>query len=496
MSSRSPSSLAATDLDIWAPHAGRVDVEVEGGGELKHGTRYAIRLDGDDPLPDPRSPWQPDGVHAYSAWVDHSLFEWHDAGWAAGTLADQVFYELHTGTFSASADFDGVIGRLDHLLELGITAIELMPVAEFAGARGWGYEGVQLFAPHHAYGGPDGLKRLVDACHARGLAVVLDVVYNHLGPEGNYLPRFGPYLTDSHQTAWGSAFNFDGPNSAEVRRFVVDNAVMWLRDYHLDGLRLDAVHAIFDDSPIHILAELAAAVRQLERPRWLIAECNYLEPKLVGEYGLDAQWDDAFHHALHAYVTGERQGYYAPFGSLPDVERALRRGSGRLVDFAQNHDQVGNRAQGDRLSATLSPGLLRCVAAVVLAGPGVPLLFQGEEWGASTPFQFFCDHSDPQIRSATTAGRIRELATFGSAAAEVPDPEDVATWERSRLDWSELERSEHARLFEWYRELVKLRPLLKETPAITVDGGRLVIARPGLTVVCDFANGEVQLQKT
>ena len=459
MTSRLPFS-ALPELRLWAPDAGSVEVELD-GPRLEHGTRYAIRLDGGDPLPDPRSPWQPDGVHGRSAWVDHSRFGWTDAGWSAGELADQVIYELHTGTFSRRGDFAGIAEHLDHLLELGVTAIELMPVAEFAGDRGWGYDGVLLFAPHHVYGGPDGLKELVDTCHSRGLAVILDVVYNHVGAEGNHLPRFGPYFSDRHSTAWGDAFNFDGAHSAEVRRFVADNAAMWIRDYHFDGLRLDAVHAIFDEGERHILADIAdaahGAAQGQGRRAWVIAESNVDEPKLVNEYGLDAQWYDAFHHALHAYVTGERDSYYAPFGSYQQVEAALRRCDPRLVTFIQNHDQVGNRAQGDRLSAHLPPERLRWLAEVLLSAPSVPLLFQGEEWGARTPFQFFADHRDPVIRRATTEGRIREFAAFGWDRDEVPDPEDRATFERSRLDWSELQREPHRELLAWYRDLIARR---------------------------------------
>lgn len=459
MTSRLPSS-AVPELRIWAPRARTVEVELE-GERLEHGTRYAIRLDGGEPLPDPRSPWQPDGVHGRSAWVDHSRFEWSDAGWSAGELRDQVIYELHTGTFSARGDFDGVAEHLDHLLDLGITAVELMPVAEFAGDRGWGYDGVLLYAPHHAYGGPEGLKRLVDTCHSRGLAVILDVVYNHVGAEGNYLPRFGPYFRDHHATAWGDAFNFDGPDAPEVRGFVTDNAAMWIRDYHFDGLRLDAVHAIGDDSECHILADVAAAAHAAARAQgrraWVIAESNVEEPKLVRDYGLDAQWFDTFHHALHAYVTGQRDSYYAPFGSYEQVEAALRRCDEHMVTFVQNHDQVGNRAQGDRLSQTLPPERLRWLAEMLLTAPSVPLIFQGEEWGARTPFQFFADHRDPAIRRATSAGRIREFAAFGWDPSEVPDPEDPATFERSRLDWDEPGRPPHAELLAWYRQLIARR---------------------------------------
>src|SRR5579871_5955517 len=416
------------------------------------------------PRPDPRSPHQPQGVHGPSAPVDFSAFRWTDAGWQAGELRDQVFYELHVGTFSPEGTFGGVVGRLDHLVDLGITAVELMPVAEFSGSRGWGYDGVDLFAPHHVYGGPAGLQRLVDACHSRGLAVVMDVVYNHVGPEGNYLPPH--YFTDRHHTAWGSAFNYDGPGADEARRFVIDNALMWLRDYRCDGLRLDAVHAIFDDSPRHVLDELAEEVHRLEsrseRRLWVIEESGQGRPRPA----LDGHWCDDFHHALHACLTGEREGYYRDFGSVAALAEAIRHGYVRepyrapaesLVVCVQNHDQVGNRARGERLGHLVSPGLLRCAAAVALTSPFVPLLFMGEEWGASTPFQFFSDHQDPQIARATTKGRIHEFRDFGWSPEEVPDPQDRATFERSRLRWDEVNEPGHRELLGWYRELIALR---------------------------------------
>lgn len=513
-------------LEVWAPGARLVELDLgeagrlpldrgedgvhRGGPRLGSGQRYSLRLDGGDPLPDPRSPWQPDGVHGPSAHVDHAAFAWTDEAFRPGDLKDQVCYELHTGTFSPEGTFDGAISKLDHLVDLGITAVELMPVAEFSGGRGWGYDGVDLFAPHHAYGGPEGLKRLVEACHGRGLAVVMDVVYNHVGAEGNYLPRFGPYFSDTHATAWGKALNYDGPGAGEVRRFVIDNALTWLRDYHCDGLRLDAVHAYFDDSAEHVLDELAAAVRALERETgrryWVIEESGQRAPRGL----LDGHWCDDFHHALHACLTGERSGYYRDFGSVSELAEAITHGYVRrrfgappstLVVCAQNHDQVGNRARGERLSQLLSPGLLRCAAALVLASPQVPLLFQGEEWGASTPFLFFSDHRNPEIAAATTRGRIQEFAHFGWAPEQVPDPQDPATFQRSKLLWEERRAAPHAGLLDWYRTLIRLRRSNPELRSAEVrvthsEADRLLVVERGPLVFAFNLAGRPQRVET
>lgn len=497
-----------TELRVWAPRArhgvravvgpegrrhemarderGWFAVEVPGLGP---GVDYAFEVDGRGPFPDPRSPWQPRGVHGPSRVVDHAAYAWGDEGWAGADIRDGVVYELHVGTFSPRGDFDGVVERLDHLVELGVTAVELMPVNEFPGTRNWGYDGVQLFAPHHAYGGPDGLKRLVDACHQRDLAVVLDVVYNHLGPEGNHLGAFGPYFTDFYATPWGEAVNFDRADSDEVRSFVLDNAVMWLRDYHVDALRLDAVHAIIDTSAVHLLEEMAEVVEhlagELGRPLTLVAESDQNDPRLcrpreLGGYGLHAQWSDDFHHALHVALTGESSGYYADFDGLDALARTMRQGwlftggwspyrrrrHGRpaehltcrqLLAYSQNHDQVGNRAVGDRLGAGVSDGRARIAAALVLASPYVPMLFQGEEWGSTSPFQYFTDHQDSELGRAVAQGRRSEFAAFGWEPEQVPDPQEPATFERSRLDWSQLGEPRHAEMLEWYRALVALR---------------------------------------
>jgi maltooligosyltrehalose trehalohydrolase len=420
-----------------------------------------------------------------------------------------VLYELHVGTFSEAGTFDGAIEHLDHLVELGITAVEVLPVAEFAGERNWGYDGVDLYAPHSAYGGPDGFKRFVDACHARGIGVVLDVVYNHFGPEGCYVGELGPYHTDFFTTPWGAAVNFDRAGSDEVRRFAVDNAVHWLRDHHVDGLRLDAVPNIVDLSAVHVLEELAAAA-----PGFLIGESDANDPRYF-EMGLHATWNDDFHHALHVALTGERHGYYVDYDGLPDLAHVLTRGwlprrhspfrgrvHGRpftgtghqLVGYAQNHDQVGNRARGDRLS----PAHLRLAAALVLTSPFVPMLFMGEEWGATTPFQYFTSHTDAELGRAVTAGRRREFDLDGH---HVPDPQDPATFERSKLDWSEREKPEHADLLEWYRSLIDLR---RSTPAlldgdlgavdVRVHGRVLTVRRGPVTVVADFDTLEVDVR--
>jgi maltooligosyltrehalose trehalohydrolase len=533
-----------TVLRVWAPAAERVEVELDGrrrvamqpdgGGwfrldtpDTRPGARYAFSLDGGAPRPDPRSPSQPDGIDGPSCVVDHAAFGWSDDGWHGLHLPSAVVYELHVGTFTAAGTFDGVIDRLDHLVDLGIDAIELMPVAEFSGDRGWGYDGVDLYAPHHVYGGPDGLKRLVDACHARGVGVLLDVVYNHLGPAGNHLREFGPYFTDRYATPWGEAVNLDGPDSDEVRRFFVDNALMWLRDYHLDGLRLDAVHAIVDTSAVHLLEQLAVEVQDLAaaqgRALYLVAESDLNDPRVVwrrevGGYGLDAQWSDDFHHALHAVLTGERSGYYADFGALGDVATALRRAfvyagehsahrrrvhgrppgpvpGWRFFGFLQNHDQVGNRAHGERSSHLMGPDRLKAGAAIVMGAPFVPMLFMGEEWGASTPFLYFTDHRDPDLGRAVSEGRRREFASFGWDPEDVPDPQAPDSFERSKLDWAELAKPDHAELLAWHRSLIALRrarPELRDgrmdRVGVDVDeeAGTLVLHRGPTTIAVEL----------
>jgi maltooligosyltrehalose trehalohydrolase len=480
-------------------------------------TRYGFSIEGGEPRPDPRSASQPDGVLGLSEVVDHGMHPWTDSSWRGLSLDRLVLYELHVGTFSDEGTFDGVINRLPHLVELGVDAIEIMPVAEFSGNRGWGYDGSDFFAPHHAYGGPAGFKRLVEGCHAAGLGVVLDVVYNHAGPVGNFLGDFGPYLTDRHHTAWGATFNFDGDGSEEVRRFVVDNALMWIRDYHLDGLRLDAVNAIVDESHLHILEQLASEVAgeaaAAGRPAFLFAETDANDPRLVrsraaGGYGLDAAWADDWHHALHVALTGERAGYYEDYASPGLLEKALRQAwvydgmwsprrrrmrGGKptglpphaFVVAAQNHDQVGNRAAGERLAALVDEGRLKAAAALLLTTQFTPLLFQGEEWAASTPFQYFTDHSDPGLGKIVAEGRRREFAAFGWNPNDVPDPQDSRTFERSRLKWDEVDEPYHRNMLHWYRDLIALRrrlPEVAQNVLAQIEGDRIVFQRDGLIV--------------
>lgn len=532
------------ELRIWTPHAKSVEADIAGTREamkqleggwwclqseaLQHAADYSLWLDGEGPLPDPRSPWQPYGIDAPSRWVDHAQYAWSDAEWRAPPLRDAVIYELHVGTFSERGDFDGAIAHLDALVDLGITHVELMPIVEFAGTRGWGYDGVFPFAPHQAYGGPHGLKRFVEACHARGLAVILDVVYNHLGPLGNCLERYGPYFTDAYRSPWGKAVNLDGAWSHEVRHYFIDNALMWLRDYHLDGLRLDAVHALIDRSAIHFLEQLAGDVKSLSlflrAEHFVIAESDLNDPRLVrpvtaGGMGLDAQWNEDFHHALHALLTGEDFGYYADFGKLGDLARVLKAGfcyddrysryrqrhHGRsaaglegqhFIACLQNHDQVGNRGAGERLCHLVDAGRAKLGAAVVLLGPFVPLLFQGEEWSASAPFQYFTDFNDATLRENVRKGRRAEFAAFGWSEDRVPDPQDEATFHRSKLDWQERDAPEHADMLQWYRELIALRreerdftagPLDAQGVTCDADAGWLRFRRGRFHVVCNFS---------
>jgi maltooligosyltrehalose trehalohydrolase len=538
-----------TPFRVWAPHAQRIELDIAGKrhpmtasdygwwhaelGSDENRADYAFVLDGGEPLPDPRSPWQPRGIHGASRMVDHQTFSWTDQRWQAGPFSAAIIYELHVGTFTPQGTFAGVIDKLDYLVELGITHVELMPVAEFSGSRGWGYDGADLYAPHHAYGGPDELKRLVNACHGRGLAVILDVVYNHLGPAGNYLARFGPYFTERYATPWGQAINFDGPESDEVRRFVCDNALMWLRDYHFDGLRLDAVHALIDTSATHLLEQLACEVIELEahsgRHLILIAESDLNDPRIVrsqeiGGYGIHAQWSDDFHHALHSVLTGEQDGYYADFGSLADLAKAIervfvyqgnysafrRRRHGRppkgifghsFLGYLQNHDQVGNRAQGERSSQLLSFGRLKIAAALVLSAPFIPMLFQGEEWAASTPFLYFTNHEDAELGRLVTEGRRREFAAFSAHSDDVPDPQAVDTFERSKLVWDECSRKPNAEMLNWHRRLIRLRHefaalsdgrLDRVTVTFDEQAKWLVMARGPIALACNLSERRQQ----
>ncbi len=492
---------------VWAPEAARVEVDISGQrhpmapaaepgwwaagvAAAGDGAEYGFCLDGGDPLPDPRSPRQPFGVQGASRTYDHSAFPWTDRGWRGGPLHGSVSYELHVGTFTPEGTLDAAIERLAHLGGLGVDTVELMPVAAFPGEHGWGYDGIHLWAVHEPYGGPDALKRFVDACHARRLAVLLDVVYNHVGI-GNRLGAFGPYFTEAHVTPWGPAVNLDQPGSDEVRAFLIGNALMWLRDYHLDGLRLDAVHAFEDHRAMNFLEQLTAEVQALaallNRDLVLIAESDLNDPRLVtsreaGGYGLTAQWSDDFHHAVHAAITGERQGYYCDFGAMGTLAHTMTRvffhdgrwsafrgrSHGRQVDifrvpahrflcYLQNHDQVGNRATGDRIAADLRPDMIKVGAGLVLTAPYTPMLFMGEEWGADTPWQYFTDHVEPWLADAVAQGRREEFARHGWAAEDVPDPQDKATFIRSKLDWSQPDQDWHRDVLAWYTELIALR---------------------------------------
>ncbi len=498
-------------FEVWAPRpevvrlvvGGRVIPMSKGAGdwwspaepiEWMPDLDYGFLLDDEaTPRPDPRSRRQPDGVHGLSRTVALPA----PAPWNGRVLAGSVLYELHIGTFTPEGTLDSAVGRLDHLVDLGVDFVEVLPVNAFNGVHNWGYDGVLWSAVQESYGGPAAYLRFVDACHARGLAVVQDVVYNHLGPSGNYLPAFGPYLQDVRNT-WGDSINLDGPDSAEVRRFIIDNALMWLREYGVDALRLDAVHALLDAGETHLLTELASEVDALAaalgRPLTLIAESDLNDPTLItprpdGGYGLTAQWSDDYHHAAHVALTGETGGYYADFDSLAALAKVMTRGffhdgtwssfrerehgvpidtaampTWRLVTFTQDHDQIGNRATGDRLAATLDERGLGLAAVLCLLSPFTPMLFMGEEWGASTPWQFFTSHPEPELGRATAEGRIAEFARMGWNPDDVPDPQDPETFTRSKLRWDEAGEGQHARLLDLHRRLIRLR---RETPALT-----------------------------
>ena len=515
----SPALPVGPRVPVWAPAAQTVELYLPGqdrlvgmipvpGGwwtapfELEPGTDYAFRVDGSPNRPDPRSALQPDGVHGPSRTVDPDTWRWTDQNWAGKDLRGSVIYELHVGTFTPEGTLDAAVSRLGHLVDLGVDIVELMPLAAFPGKAGWGYDGVGLWAVHEAYGGPDALARFVDAAHNAGIGVCLDVVYNHLGPSGNYLSVFGPYFTPAHHTPWGEAVNYDHDGSQQVRAFVIDSALRWMRDFHIDALRLDAIHEIKDDAAAaatpqrHVLAELSDAVAalsiELGRPLSLVAEADLNDvgvitptseepPAKVPSLGMTAQWADDVHHALHVRLTGEDQGYYGDFAEVGAWAKAYGRAflhngtwstfrernwgapvpedtdPRRFVVFGSDHDQVGNRAVGDRPSAILDDAALAATAALVLLSPYTPMLFMGEEWGTRTPFQFFTDHEEDDLARSVSEGRVREFAGFGWDADEIPDPQAAATVEASRLRWSELDEAEHARMLAWYQALTTLR---------------------------------------
>jgi maltooligosyltrehalose trehalohydrolase len=500
-------------FSVWAPRVQQIEVElvatnrriplVRGEQGVHHalavdvpvGSDYFLVLERERRRPDPVSRHQPSGVHGPTRIVDPAAFRWSDRDWKGVALEELLIYELHVGTFTPEGTFDAAIERLDHLGRLGVTAIELMPVAEFPGERNWGYDGVHPYAPQSSYGGPEGLKRLIDACHAAGLAVILDVVYNHIGPEGNYLPELAAYFSDRYRTPWGEALNFDTADSDPVRRYFIENALYWLTEFHVDGLRLDAIHAIYDFSAEHVLAELSEQFQQqakrLGRRAWLIAESDLNDTRVTrpaseGGFALDAQWSDDFHHSLFSALTGARHGYFADFGALGQIAKALREGfvydgqhsrfrrrrhgssarsrPGReLVVFAQNHDQIANASHGHRISQRASPAAQRLATVVLLCAPNLILLFQGQEWGETAPFHYFTSHSDPALAREVSEGRKREFVDFG-ASADFRDPQSVATFLESRLDWDKLGSAEHAALLRLHQRMIELR---KSTPALS-----------------------------
>lgn len=544
------------EVRLWAPYAQAVALHATpaGGGDraiamavdplhpgwwvvppgqgLGADVRYRFAVDDEDLAPDPRATRLPDGVHGPAALYRADDAAWTDDDWAGIDIRGAILYELHVGTFTPEGTFDAATERLDHLVELGVDVVEVMPINAFNGVHGWGYDGVAWYAVHEPYGGTAGFARFVDACHARGLGVVLDVVYNHLGPSGNYLPRFGPYLTEG-TNSWGSSLNLSAADSDEVRAFIIGNALRWLREFHVDGLRLDAVHALVDARAVHLLEELEVATEalagELGRPLSLIAESDLNDPRLilprrVGGYGLAAQWDDDIHHAIHTAVSGERQGYYVDFGSLESLAKVMRGGyfhdgtyssfrrrhHGRpippdlvpttaLLAYTCDHDQIGNRAIGDRPTAYLDGGQLAMKAALVLLSPFTPMLFMGEEWGATTPFAFFTSHPEPELGEAVRTGRRAEFAHHGWDAADVPDPQDPATFESSKLDWSELDRPDHRRLLAFYHALITLRRSESDfrrdefdsgTYEFDEDAGWFAMQRGAWIVVCVLSDDE------
>ncbi len=534
-------------FEVWAPIAKIMALQVNDSrlpmqgpdhqgwwranvNEAGPGSDYGFLVDEDDhPYPDPRSLRQPNGVHALSCVYNRNAFAWSDTGFRATPLASAIVYEMHVGTFTMEGTLDSAIEKLDALKDLGVTHLELMPIASFAGRQGWGYDGVALYAVHEPYGGPDALKRFVNAAHGKGLAVLLDVVYNHFGPSGNYTGKFGPYITELHHTPWGGAVNLEAEWASQVRRFFCDNALMWMRDFHFDGLRLDAVHAYIDRSAIHFLEQLTIETKALEadlaRPLVLIAESDLNEPRIVtsrdaGGFGIDAQWSDDFHHALFTALAGKPLGgYYSDFGAIEQLAKAVektfvfdgiyskyrRRVHGksaahlpqsRFFGYIQNHDQVGNRAVGERVHETVGLDRAKIAAALVLTSPFIPMLFEGEEWAASSPFQYFADHEDPVLARLVSTGRKKEFEAFGWNPDQIPDPEKKETYERSRLNWNEVNEGQHAEMLAWYRELIALR---RATPELNdSEPGKtraecdpvtrwIVVERGDIQILCNLA---------
>ena len=542
------------EFAVWAPKPGVVRLDVEGTLHPMEKTedgwwravldaapdaRYGFVLDDNAKvLPDPRSPRQPDGVHERSQLWQPAADAWSDADWAGRSIEGAVIYELHIGTFTPAGTFDAAIDKLDYLVDLGVDFVEVMPVNAFGGTHGWGYDGVLWYAVHEPYGGPDGLIRLIDACHRRGLGVLIDAVFNHLGPSGNYLPEFGPYLS-SGSNPWGESINIGDAGADQVRRYILDCALRWMRDFHADGLRLDAVHALVDTTAIHILEEMSAATdslaAELGRPLSLVAESDLNDPRLItprdqGGLGMTAQWDDDIHHAIHTAVSGERQGYYSDFGSLEALAQTLRHGyfhagtfssfrqrrhgrpldtasipATRLLAYTLTHDQVGNRAIGDRPSQNLTTGQLAIKAALALGSPYTAMLFMGEEWASSSPFQFFSSHPEPDLARATAEGRKREFADHGWDADEIPDPQDPATFERSKLKWDEVDDGDHGRLRSFYQGLIALRrsepdladPWLDHLQIDYDEDARWFLMRRGaFAIACNLGEKDVDVPVT
>ena len=540
----------------WAPAAAKVEVEVREKGiyalqkedcgywsykspDIKPNDKYWLVIDGTKKLPDPASLSQPEGVHGPSEAIVLDNFMWADKSWKGISFYDLIIYELHTGTFTPEGTFEGIIGKLDYLKELGVTAIEIMPVAQFPGSRNWGYDGVYPFAVQQSYGGIQGLMKLVDACHRKQLAVILDVVYNHLGPEGNYLPAYGPCFTEKYKIPWGLAINFDDEWCDGIRNFCIDNALMWLRDFHIDGLRLDAVHAIKDYSARHILQELKEYVKHLNtqsgKNHFLIGECDlndtkYISPLEKGGYDLDAQWCDEFHHALHTLVTGETDGYYSDFGSIDQLSKSFRDAyvydgiftphrkkvfgskttgiSGyKFVVFAQNHDHIGNRMMGDRLTTLVDFETLKLIAGTVFLSPYIPLIFMGEEYGETNPFLYFTSHTDPSLIELVVKGRLEEFKSFKNNK-EPLNPQSEATFSRSKLKWKYNEQKRQTQLLSFYKELIRLRKFYTSIKSMNrtdllvdiVEGKNVIILRNKqkinhLTTILNFEKSDVKIDK-
>ncbi len=524
---------------VWAPFKKKVELKIiapvssahamQKGSDgcwtarldgIKQGTRYMYIADNGETRPDPVSFFQPDGVHGASCVVDHASFKWTDKRWKGINPADMIMYEMHTGTFTKDGTFEAAAKKTGYLKKLGVNALEIMPVAQFPGSRNWGYDGAYIYSPQNTYGGPGGLKKLVNACHKAGIAVILDVVYNHLGPEGNYTGVYGPYFTHRYKTPWGDAVDFDGENSRLVREFYINNALYWLREFHIDALRLDAVHAIFDNSQKHILAEMQERVGEFSakdgRQRYLIAESDLNESKIVrpaedGGYGLSAQWEDDFHHCLHTALTGESQGYYADFTGAGFLERALARcyvyegdysparkqahgspvdrlDSSRFIVFSQNHDQVGNRMLGERLISLAGFEAAKLAAGFYLLAPYVPLIFMGEEYGEDAPFLYFVSHGDPGLVEAVREGRKKEFSEF-SWKGEPPDPQDENTFEQSKLKW-DVEKGKHKIMAGFYRELIRIRKrYIKHRPVME----RPETKNPGVIISASGGNRELAM---